>query len=92
MKSLSILPLCLAALALPAVLTGCNKPADTTSMASPDTNTPAAAAPAPMADTNAPSPAPAPAMTEATKPETAAVDTNMPAATNAPAATTTNGM
>jgi hypothetical protein len=30
--------------------------------------------------------------TAASKPETAAVDTNMSAATNAPAATTTNGM
>ena len=74
MKSLRFLPLCLAALALPLVMTGCNN-SGPSSTASTDTNAaPAAdasaAAPA-AADTNAP----------------AATDTNAPAATYAPAST-----
>jgi hypothetical protein len=79
MKSLRFLPLCLAALALPLVMTGCNNAgtstASTDTNAAPaDTNTPPAAA-----DTNAP--APAPADTNATP---AKVDTNAapPASTN----------
>jgi hypothetical protein len=55
MKSLRFLPLCLAALALPLVMTGCNNagPSTTstdTNAAPADTNAPAPAA----ADTNAP--------------------------------------
>jgi hypothetical protein len=68
MKFLRFLPLCLAALALPLVMTGCNN-AGSGSTASTDTN----AAPA---DTNAPAPASAPADTNA------APATNAPASTN----------
>jgi hypothetical protein len=73
MKSLRILPLCLAALALPLVMTGCNN-AGTGSAASTDTN----AAPA---DTNAP------AAADTNAPAPAATDTNAPASTNAAPAT-----
>jgi hypothetical protein len=72
MKSLRFLPLCLAALALPLVMTGCNNAGPSsmstdTNAAPADTNAPAAA------DTNAPAPA--------------AADTNAPASTNAAPAT-----
>jgi hypothetical protein len=78
MKSLSILPLCLAALALPLVMTGCNN-AGTSSTASTDTNAAPAdsSAPAPAADTNAPAPAPMD-----TNAMPAKVDTNAAPATN----------
>lgn len=77
----TILPICLAVVAMPFVLTGCNKSSD---MSTPsDTNTPPAAPAA-----AAPAPAAAPEATAPAAP--AATDTNAPAATPAPAATTTN--
>ena len=82
MKTLRILPFCLAVVAMPLVLTGCNKGGDMSSTPAADTNM----APAP-ADTNAPA---ATTTTTSTSTTTApAMDTNAPM-TNAPAATTTN--
>jgi hypothetical protein len=74
MKTIRILPFCLAALALPFLLTGCNK-GDDTGSTSADTN----AAPAP-ADTNA-------ATSTTTTSTTTSTDTNAPASTNAAPAT-----
>ncbi len=82
MKSLRFLPLCLAALALPLVMTGCNN-SGTSSTASTDTNA------APAADASAP--APAAADTNASAAAPAATDTNAPAATNAAPASTNSG-
>lgn len=80
MKYLRLLPICLSALALPLVLTGCKPAGEDTSSTAGDTNATPATASAPAAEsTNAAAPAPAPA----------AADTNAaPAATtNAPAGT-----
>jgi hypothetical protein len=76
MKSLSILPLCLAAIALPLVMTGCNN-AGTSSTASTDTNAAPADTNAPAADSSAPAPAAAD-----TNSMPAKVDTNAAPATN----------
>jgi hypothetical protein len=87
MKFLRLLPFCLSVLALPLVLTGCNKSGDDTSSTAGDTNAAPADTTAPAsapADTNtAPAATSAPAATtDNTNATPAKADTNTPPVTN----------
>ena len=83
MKLLRLLPFCLSVLALPLVLTGCNRAGDDTGSTATDTN----AAPA-TADTNAASSSTTTTTTADTNAAPATTDTNTTTATNTTTGTT----